>query len=203
MATLQVSCVFLCCHGRASGNVVLFFTWENNFRNTQNAWNNLWLWSIVSYVYLWTVQNKVTIRMWRPLTWSDLERFQKFEMLARNFWMTLKFMECQLCLNQKTVNQILSYSLGRSKFCPEFILHSLRDEQNEPMVTDCEDFIQTTCRTSSVITVDISRVFKYNYKIKYPRMEWRTEASPRPKCFCLCRSWSKWWSLLLITGCIP
>jgi len=70
--------------------------------------------------------------------------------------MALKFMECQLCFNQETVYQILSDSLGRSKFCPEFVLHSLRDEQNEPKVTDCEDFIQTTCRTSPVITVDIS-----------------------------------------------
>jgi len=73
--------------------------------------------------------------------------------------MTLKFMECQLCINQETVYQILSDCLGRSKFCPEFVLHSLRDEQKEPKVTDCEGFIQTMCWTSLVITVDISRVF--------------------------------------------
>ena len=90
---------------------------------------------------------------------SDLDRVQKFEMLARSFWMTLKFVEYQLCINQKTVYQILSDCLGRSKFCPEFVLHSLRDEQKEPKVTDCEDFIQTTCWTSPVITVHISQVF--------------------------------------------
>jgi hypothetical protein len=119
-------------------------------------------------------------------------------MLARNLWMALKFMECQLCINQEIVYQVLSDCLGRSKFCPEFVLHSLRDEQKEP-----KDFMQTTCRTSPVITVDISRVFKYNYRTKYQCMEWRTEASLRPKCFCLCRSWSKWWSLLSITGRVP
>ena len=67
--------------------------------------------------------------------------------------------------------------------CPEFVLRSLRDEQREPKVTDCEDFNQTMCQMSPVITVDISQVFKYNYKTEYQHMEWRTEASLRPKCF--------------------
>ena len=78
--------------------------------------------------------------------------------------MALKFMECQLCFNQESVYQILSDCLGRSNFCLEFVLHSLRDEQKEPKVTDCEDFIQTMYQTSPFITVDIFRVFKYNYK---------------------------------------
>ena len=86
----------------------------------------------------------------------DLHRVRKFEMLARSFWMTLKFMECQLCINQKTIYQILSDFLGRSKFCPEFVLHRLGDEQKELKVTDCEDFIQTTCWAGPVVTVDIS-----------------------------------------------
>jgi hypothetical protein len=33
----------------------------------------------------------------------DLDRVQKFEMLARSFWVTLKFMEFQLFINQETV----------------------------------------------------------------------------------------------------
>ena len=84
----------------------------------------------------------------------DLERVQKFEMLAKKFWKAQKFMECQLCINQETVCQIISDCLGRSKSCPEFVLHSLRDKQKEPKVTDSEDFIQTTCRTIPVTTVD-------------------------------------------------
>ena len=111
----------------------------------------------------------------------DLERVQKFELMARNFWMSLKFMECQLCITQETVCQILSDCLGRSKFCPEFVLHILRDEQKEPRVTDCEDFVQT----SPVIALDKSWEFRYNYETECQRMEWKTESSLRPKYFYL------------------
>lgn len=85
------------------------------------------------------------------------------EMMARNFWMALKLIEDQLRINQERVCQILPDCLRKSKFCPEFVLRSLTDEQKEPRVIDCEDFIQT-CQTSAVTTVDKSWVFQCSYE---------------------------------------
>jgi len=132
----------------------------------------------------------------------DLDRVQKFEMLARSFWMTVKFMECQLCINQETVYQILSdwegVSSAQNLFCT--VSEMSRGAQGHRLwglyPAHVSDRSSHYCR-------HISSVLKYNYKTKCQRMVWRTEASLRPKCFCLCRSWSKWLSLLLITGCVP
>jgi hypothetical protein len=48
----------------------------------------------------------------------------------------------------------------------------------------CVDFIQT-CQTSSVTTVDKFWAYQYSHDTKFHDMEWRTEASLRPRTFCL------------------
>ena len=42
VAALPLSSIVSFCHGAASKYKVLFQTWENSHRNTQNAWNCSW-----------------------------------------------------------------------------------------------------------------------------------------------------------------